>query len=271
MLSKNKEHLSVVKIGGNIVDHPEALESFLSDFHRLEGRKLLVHGGGVMASRMAVRLGIETKMVQGRRITNAETLKLVTMVYAGWINKNMVASLQKIGCNALGLSGADGNTIPALRRPPVPVDYGFVGDPCPEKVNANFISQLIEGKITPVFCAITHDGNGSLLNTNADTVAYSLATAMSGKYHTTLYYCFEKEGVLKDVSDPESLIPSINREEREAYKQQGIIAGGMIPKIDNSFQAIEQGVSEVIILHAKNLLSKKGTLLRESNSASQKE
>jgi len=271
MLSKNKEHLSVVKIGGNIVDHPEALESFLSDFHRLEGWKLLVHGGGVMASRMAVRLGIETKMVQGRRITDAETLKLVTMVYAGWINKNMVASLQKIGCNALGLSGADGNTIPALRRSPLPVDYGFVGDPDPEKVNAELISQLIEGKITPVFCAITHDGKGSLLNTNADTVAYSLAAAMSRKYDTTLYYCFEKEGVLKDVSDPESLIPSINREESEAYKLQDIIAGGMIPKIDNSFHAIEQGVSEVIILHAKNLLSKKGTVLRESNRTSKKE
>jgi acetylglutamate kinase len=269
--NRDKESLSIVKIGGNIVDNPEALESFLSDFHRLEGRKLLVHGGGVMASKMAVRLGIETKMVQGRRITDAETLKLVTMVYAGWINKNMVASLQKIGCNALGLSGADGNTIPALRRSPVPVEYGFVGDPDPEKVNADFISQLIEGKITPVFCAITHDGKGSLLNTNADTVAYSLAAAMSRKYNTTLYYCFEKEGVLKDVSDPESLIPSINREESEAYKLQGIIAGGMIPKIDNSFHAIEQGVSEVIILHAKNLLSKKGTVLRESNRTSKKE
>ena len=268
---RDKESLSIVKIGGNIVDHPEALESFLSDFHRLEGRKLLVHGGGVMASKMAVRLGIETRMVQGRRITDAETLKLVTMVYAGWINKNMVASLQKIGCNALGLSGADGNTIPALRRSPLPVDYGFVGDPDPEKVNTDLISKLIEGKITPVFCAITHDGKGSLLNTNADTVAYSLAAAMSRKYDTTLYYCFEKEGVLKDVSDPESLIPSINREESEAYKLQGIIAGGMIPKIDNSFHAIEQGVSEVIILHAKNLLSKKGTVLRESNRTSKKE
>lgn len=268
---RDKESLSIVKIGGNIVDHPEALDSFLSDFHRLKGRKLLVHGGGVMASKMAVRLGIETRMVQGRRITDAETLKLVTMVYAGWINKNMVASLQKIGCNALGLSGADGNTIPALRRSPLPVDYGFVGDPDPEKVNAELISKLIEGKITPVFCAITHDGKGSLLNTNADTVAYSLAAAMSRKYDTTLYYCFEKEGVLKDVSDPESLIPSINREESEAYKLQDIIAGGMIPKIDNSFHAIEQGVSEVIILHAKNLLSKKGTVLRESNRTSKKE
>jgi acetylglutamate kinase len=266
MLNKDKEHLSVVKIGGNIVDHPEALDSFLSDFHRLEGRKLLVHGGGVLASRMAQRLGIETKMVQGRRITDAETLKLVTMVYAGWINKNIVVSLQKNGCNALGLSGADGNTIPAIRRAPVPIDFGFAGDPDPNKTNTGFISQLIESGITPVFCAITHDGSGSLLNTNADTIAYTVATALSEKYLVTIYYCFEKEGVLRDINDPESLIPSINREEYDAYKQQGIIAGGMIPKMDNSFKAIEEGVSEVIILHAKNLLAKKGTLLRESNS-----
>ncbi len=265
---RKEERLSIVKIGGNIVDDPELLESFLCDFHRLEGRKLLVHGGGVMASKMAVELGIETKMIQGRRITDADTLKLVTMVYAGWINKNMVASLQKIGCNAIGLSGADGNTIPALRRSPVPVDYGFVGDPDPEKVNAHFISQLIEAGITPVFCAITHDGNGSLLNTNADTIAYSVATALSEIYETSLYYCFEKEGVLMDMTDPDSLIRSMNREECEVYRQQGVIADGMIPKLDNSFRAIEKGVKEVIILHAKNLLLKKGTVLVENQPGS---
>ena len=262
----DKENLSIVKIGGNIVDNPEALELFLADFHRLKGRKLLIHGGGVMATRMAMQLGIETKMEQGRRITDAETLKLVTMVYAGWINKNIVATLQKIGCNAIGLSGADGNTIPALRRSPVPVDYGYVGDPDPKKVNTAFLSLLTESGITPVFCAITHDGNGSLLNTNADTIAYSLATALSEKYETSLYYCFEKEGVLKDVNDPESMIPSMNRDESEAYKKQGFIADGMIPKLDNSFRAIENGVKEVIILHARNLLSKKGTILVKNQS-----
>lgn len=261
-MTEDKEtSLSIVKIGGNIVDNPEALESFLNDFHQLKGHKLLVHGGGVMASKMAKQLGIETKMLNGRRITDEETLKVVTMVYAGWGNKNIVALLQKMGCNAIGLSGADANTIPAIRRSPVPIDFGFAGDPDPNKTNTSFISQLIESNVTPVFCAITHDGNGSLLNTNADTIAYTVATALSEKYKVTIYYCFEKEGVLRDVNNPESLIPTMNREEYEGYKQQGIIVDGMIPKLDNSFRAIEQGVSEVVVLHAKNLLSGKGTVL----------
>lgn len=256
-----KTSLSVVKIGGNIVDSPAALSNFLADFHRLEGRKLLVHGGGVMASKMAEQLGIETKKVDGRRITDKQTLKVVTMVYAGWINKNIVAQLQKAGCNAVGLSGADANCIPSVRRNPKPIDFGFVGDPNPDTINATFISQLVETGITPVFCAITHDQNGSLLNTNADTVAYSLATALSKSYDTTLYYCFEKEGVLVDVNNPKSLISSIKKQEFETLKQQGIIADGMIPKLENSFRAIENGVNEVVILHAKNLLNKKGTIL----------
>ena len=259
---KKKERLSIVKIGGNIVDNAEALKAFLADFQRLEGRKLLVHGGGVMASKMASQLGIETKMVQGRRITDGETLKLVTMVYAGWINKSMVASLQQIGCNAIGLSGADANVIPSVRRSPEPVDFGFVGDPDPEKINTAFLSQLIESKATPILCAITHDGHGSLLNTNADTIAYSVATALSKQYKTSLYYCFEKEGVLRDLNDPLSLIPSMNKAECDKYKLQGIIADGMIPKLDNSFRAIENGVSRVIILHAQNLLNQQGTVLR---------
>ena len=259
--SLKKEKLTIIKIGGNIVDNAEALESFLSDFQQVEGRKLLIHGGGVMASKMAKELGIETKMINGRRVTDAETLKLVTMVYAGWINKSITASLQKIGCNAIGLSGADANAIPAKKRSPEPIDFGYVGDPVPSKINAKFISQLIENEIIPVFCAITHDENGSLLNTNADTIAYSLATALSSIYETKLYYCFEKEGVLQDVNNPESLIPSMNRVECEAYKNAGVIADGMIPKLDNSFNAIEQGVSEVRIMHAKNLLNGKGTIL----------
>ena len=259
---KNKESLSVVKIGGNIVDNPEALESFLNDFKKLEGNKLLVHGGGVMASKMAKQLGIETKMVNGRRVTDEETLKVVTMVYSGWINKSIVASLQKIGCNAIGLSGADANCIPSIRRSPVPIDFGFVGDPDPNKVNSSFISQLLESDIIPVFCAITHDENGSLLNTNADTIAYSVATGLSNNYNTSLYYCFEKEGVLKDINNPDSLIATMSFEECEVYKENRIIADGMIPKMDNSFKAISNGVTEVVILHANNLLTRKGTVLK---------
>lgn len=259
---KEKKRLSIVKIGGNIVDNPEALELFLKNFNKLEGKKLLVHGGGVMASKMAQQLGIETKMVNGRRITDEETLKVVTMVYSGWINKSIVASLQKIGCNAIGLSGADANCIPSIKRSPVPIDFGFVGDPNPKKVNNNFISQLIESDITPVFCAITHDENGSLLNTNADTVAYSVATGLSDNYITSLYYCFEKEGVLKDVDNPDSLIGTMSFEECERYKKNGVITDGMIPKMDNSFKAINNGVSEVIILHANNLLTRRGTILK---------
>lgn len=257
----NKESLSIIKIGGNVVDNPDALKSFLNDLNKLEGRKLLVHGGGVMASKMAKELGIETKMIDGRRVTDADTLRTVTMVYAGWINKSIVSALQAIGCNAIGLSGADANTIPSVRRSPEPIDFGYVGDPNPNKINDKFISQLVESGLTPVFCAITHDEKGALLNTNADTVANTLAAAMSKSYKTTLYYCFEKEGVLRDIDNPESLIKTITKEEAEALKIEGVIAGGMIPKIDNSFKAIDSGVSEVVILHADNLLAKRGTVL----------
>lgn len=253
--------LSVVKIGGNIVDNPDALNSFLTDFHQMKGRKLLIHGGGVMATKMAEQLGIETKKVDGRRITDEDTLRVVTMVYAGWINKNIVASLQKIGCNAIGLSGVDANCIPSKRRNPEPIDFGFVGDPVTRKMNGKLLSTLIENDVIPVFCAITHDEKGSLLNTNADTVASSLAIALSKFYRTTLYYCFEKEGVLRDINDESSLIPLMNHESFIKLKSQGIIADGMIPKLDNSFKAINEGVSEVVVLHAKNLLEKRGTIL----------
>lgn len=256
-----RKALSIVKIGGNIVDNPESLERFLDDFHHLKGEKLLIHGGGVMASKMAKQLGIETKMVNGRRVTDEETLKLVTMVYAGWINKSIVASLQKRGCNAIGLSGADANLIPSVRRSPIPIDFGFVGDPDPDKTGSHFISQLIETGVVPVFCAITHDEKGSLLNTNADTIAYTVAAACSDIYRTTLFYCFEKEGVLKDLNDPDSLISTITGQEYRKYKEAGIIADGMIPKLDNSFKAMERGVSQVVILHAKNLLFGRGTVL----------
>ena len=263
--ANQKEAIKVVKIGGNVVDNPEALETFLSDFQKLDGKKILVHGGGVMASKMAIDLGIKTTMIQGRRVTDAETLKLVTMVYAGWINKHIVALLQKNGCNAIGLSGVDANIIPAVRRSPVPIDFGFVGDPTPSKVNTDFLSVLLDTNIVPVFCAITHDEKGSLLNTNADTIAYTLSVALSTRYRTTLYYCFEKEGVLKNVDDPKSIILSMTKSEYVAYLEQDIIAGGMIPKLDNSFNAIDEGVSEVLIMHANNLLTQKGTRLLHEN------
>jgi len=261
MLSNTKPNVSIIKIGGNIVDNPEALNSFLLDFQRMKGLKVLVHGGGVMASKMADTLGIKTLKIDGRRITDAETLKIVTMVYAGYINKNIVASLQNEGCNAIGLTGADANSIPSKRRSPEPIDFGFVGDPISENINVPFISQLLKTNLTPVFCAITHDGKGSLLNTNADTVANSLATALSKEYQTSLYYCFEKEGVLKDINNPESLLATINKMEYAQLKVDKVITEGMIPKLDNSFKAIENGVSKVIILHAKNLLNGKGTIL----------
>ena len=259
--TNQKETIRVVKIGGNVVDNPEALATFLSEFQKLEGKKVLVHGGGVMASKMAIDLGVKTTMIQGRRVTDAETLKLVAMVYAGWINKSIVALLQKNGCNAIGLSGVDANIIPASRRSPVPVDFGFVGDPTPSKVNADFISDLLDKDIVPVFCAITHDEEGSLLNTNADTIAYTLSVALSTKYQTSLYYCFEKEGVLRNIDDLNSIILSMTKLEYETYLKQDIIAGGMIPKLYNSFNAIDEGVSEVLIMHANNLLTQKGTRL----------
>ena len=258
---QNSEGIKIVKIGGNIVDNPEALASFLEDFQKLEGKKILVHGGGVMASKMAIDLGVKTTMIEGRRVTDKETLKLVTMVYAGWINKIIVALLQKDGCNAIGLSGVDANIIPAKKRSTHPVDFGFVGDPTPKKVNTPFIDDLLKKDIVPVFCAITHDENGSLLNTNADTIAYTLSVALSEISKTSLYYCFEKEGVLKNVDDPNSIILSLTKAEYETYLDLNIIAGGMIPKLHNSFNAIDEGVSEVFIMHAKNILNQKGTRL----------
>ena len=259
------EEIRVVKIGGNVVDNPEALVSFLADFQKLKGKKVLVHGGGVLASKMAISLGIKTTMIEGRRVTDEETLKLVTMVYAGWINKNIVALLQKDGCNAIGLSGVDANCIPAIKRSAHPVNYGFVGDTIPGKVNTTFINDLLEKDIVPVFCAITHDENGSLLNTNADTIAYTLSVALSQISKTTLYYCFEKEGVLKNVDDSTSYFLSLTRAEYESYKSQKVIVGGMIPKLHNSFNAIDEGVSEVLIMHANNLLTQKGTRLTSNH------
>jgi acetylglutamate kinase len=285
--------IKVVKIGGNVVDNPLLLKEFVKDFAAMPGMKVLIHGGGVMASQMQKEMGMVPQMVEGRRVTDEDTLKVVTMVYAGWCNKNIVALLQAEGCNAIGLTGADGNAIKARKRPPVhveslgtEVDYGYVGDVTAESVNAGFIYSLLEKGIVPVFNAINHDGDGNLLNTNADTIASSVAIAMAGyryrspkdvcsrceectfcsddgrlTHETELIYCFEKDGVLYDKDDDSSVIPEIDREKFAQLKAEGRVADGMIPKLANSFKAIDSGVARVIIKHARNVLATKGTTL----------
>jgi acetylglutamate kinase len=254
--------LTIVKIGGNVVDSPESLSKFLLMFNKIEAPKILIHGGGILASEISAKLGIETKMHNGRRITDAETLKVCTMVYAGWINKSIVAQLQKIGCNSLGLSGADAGVIPAKRRSPDPVDFGFVGDISPDEINTGVLVSLLGRGITPVFCAITHDRNGSLLNTNADTMASGIAVALSGSYYTRLIFCFEKDGVLYDPKDEKSVIPLITKESYTRLKNEGVVSEGMLPKLDNAFFALERGVSEVYIKKWSNLSPEGGTMLR---------
>ena len=290
---KNTIMIKVVKIGGNVVDNPELLKEFVKDFAAMPGMKVLIHGGGVMASQMQKSMGMTPIMVEGRRVTDEETLKVVTMVYAGWCNKNIVALLQGAGCNAIGLCGADGNVIKASKRPPVfveslgeDVDYGYVGDVKADSVNSAFIYSLLEKGIVPVFNAINHDGEGNLLNTNADTIASSVAMSLAGyKYRSRrdvcsacedcihcsddgrltheveLIYCFEKDGVLYDKDDDSSVIPEIDREKFAALKAEGRVADGMIPKLSNSFKAIDNGVARVIIKHARNVLNDKGTTL----------
>ena len=241
------EQLRIIKIGGNVIDHPDLLDEFLKDFSTLKGAKILVHGGGKLASRLASDLGYEAKLVAGRRITDDRTLDIVTMVYAGLVNKNIVAKLQSKKCNALGLSGADGNSIKAVKRPVKEIDYGFVGDIPSDAVNVSLLSKLLLEGYVPVFSAITHDGNGQLLNTNADTIASALAIALSGLYKSSLIYCFEKKGVLENVADENSVIKEIHSTSFSSLQEQGIISEGMIPKIHNSFEAIRRGVEEVFI------------------------
>jgi len=241
------EPLYVIKIGGNVIDNSENLYNFLNDFASLKGQKILIHGGGKIATDLSHTLGIEPKMVDGRRITDIETLRVVTMVYAGLINKNIVAQLQRVGCNAIGLTGADANLIKATRRPVKDIDYGFVGDLNATSVDSEKLSALLQTGVIPVFSAITHDGEGQLLNTNADTIASSIAVAMSGLYKTSLVYCFEKKGVLSDVNSDESVIREISSSEFESLKANNVIAGGMLPKLENAFKAITSGVNEVYI------------------------
>ncbi|MBE8713540.1 acetylglutamate kinase [Sphingobacterium hungaricum] len=245
--------LNIIKIGGNVIDNDGHLQDFLEKFAAMPGKKILVHGGGKIATRIASEIGIEAKLVEGRRITDEAMLDVVTMVYAGLTNKKIVATLQKYNCDALGLSGADGNVIKAVKRPVKDIDYGFVGDILADSINTLSIKKFLQAGFTPIFSAITHNGNGQLLNTNADTIAASLAIALSKLYETTLIYCFEKNGVLADVNDEHSVIPSIQASEFEQLKSSGVIYEGMIPKLHNAFSAIEKGVKNVYIGNAANL------------------
>ena len=238
-----KEKLSIIKIGGNIIEDNTSLDAFLKLFSNLEGKKILVHGGGKRATAMASKLGIESKMVNGRRITDKETLEVITMVYGGLVNKNMVAKLQALQIDAIGLTGADINSIKSNKRQVTNIDYGFVGDV--KEVASNSIDRLIKANFTPVFCAITHDGNGQLLNTNADTIASKVAIGMSKKYDTTIYYCFELNGVLRDINDQNSVIKYLNINTYNKLLKDGNIADGMIPKLENCFDALKNGVSKV--------------------------
>ncbi|MBO5978617.1 MAG: acetylglutamate kinase [Bacteroidales bacterium] len=249
--------LSLIKVGGKVVENPETLAKLLNDFKQIAGYKILVHGGGKLATELSQKMGIETKMVEGRRITDRETLEVVTMVYAGLVNKNIVAQLQALHINAMGLCGADFNLIRSSKRPVKDIDYGFVGDV--QEVQGDVLADLINQNIVPVVAPITHDRQGQLLNTNADTVANELAKAMASHFDVHLYYCFEKPGVLMNPDDDNSLIREIKRKEFEQYKEEGIIQGGMIPKLDNAFNALACGVKEVIITQADRLLSGGGT------------
>lgn len=241
----SKEKLSIIKIGGNIIENENSLHNFLQLFANLEGHKILVHGGGKRATYIASKLGIESKMVNGRRITDAETLEVITMVYGGLVNKNVVAKLQALNIDAIGLTGADINSIQSDKRPVKEIDFGFVGDV--KKVAHNSIDKLIKANFTPVFCAITHDGNGQLLNTNADTITSTIGVGMSEVYDTSIYYCFELNGVLQDFNDKESVIKNINSSYYKELLAEGTISDGMIPKLDNCFDALHNGVKKVHI------------------------
>ncbi len=251
------DKLTLIKVGGKIVEEEETLNSFLSDFSKIKGYKLLVHGGGRSATGLAEKLGIKTRMVNGRRITDKEMLEVVTMVYGGLVNKNIVAGLQGLEVNALGLTGADMNVMCSEKRPVKEVDYGYVGDV--KSVNALVLYNLIREGIVPILAPLTHDKKGNLLNTNADTIAGEAAKALASFFEVRLVYCFEKKGVLSDEKDEESVIPELTPELFEQYVRENIIQGGMIPKLENSFRAIQAGVREVVITRASDLLTDAGT------------
>lgn len=255
------EKVTIVKVGGAVVEDNEQLAQLLTDFAAIPGKKVLVHGGGRRATKVAAALGIESKIVNGRRITDAQMLEVVTMVYGGLVNKNLVAKLQAKGVNALGLTGADMDVIHSHKRPVKDgVDFGYVGDV--ERANGKMLQTLIQEGITPVMAPLTHDGNGNILNTNADTIASETAKALAPYYDVTLIYSFEKKGVLSNPDDDNSVIPVITRADFEKYQADGTIGGGMIPKIENALAAVDAGVKEVIITLATAIDGKQGTVIK---------
>ncbi|MCL6273882.1 acetylglutamate kinase [Muricauda sp. 2012CJ35-5] len=240
-----KEKLSIVKIGGNVIGDPTQLTDLLQLFSQIQGHKILVHGGGKKATELNKKLGIETKMTNGRRITDSDSLDVAIMVYGGLVNKKMVAQLQGFGVNAIGMSGADGDAIKAHKRPVKEVDFGWVGDV--EGVNSENVLKLLKSGFTPIFCALTHDGKGQLFNTNADTIAAEIAIGMSDDFDTTLFYCFEKKGVLQDITNADSVIQHIDSKNYQTLLNEGIIADGMLPKMHNCFHALQNHVKQVCI------------------------
>ncbi len=251
------EKLTIIKVGGKIVEEAATLHTLLHDFAAIKGNKLLVHGGGRSATRLAEQLGIPVHMVEGRRITDADMLRVVTMVYGGLVNKNIVAGLQALGIDALGMTGADMDILRSAKRPAGAVNYGFVGDI--KAARGEILARLIHDGIVPVLAPLTHDGCGQLLNTNADTIAGETAKALAPFFDVTLIYCFEKKGVLRDENDDDSVIPQIDKAAFARLKADGTVQGGMIPKLENAFHAIDAGVKEVIITRADALASAKGT------------
>jgi len=251
--------LTIVKVGGKIVEEEDTLQQLLTDFSKIESAKILVHGGGKLATKIAEQLGIESRMIDGRRITDEDTLRIVTMVYAGLVNKKVVAGLQALGVNAVGLTGADMNVMRSDKRPVKTIDYGFAGDV--KEVNTAALELLLDNGYIPVLSPLTHDKKGVLLNTNADTIAAETAKALAKLFEVTLIYCFEKSGVLMDEKDDNSVIPLITSEIYETHKKSGIIQGGMIPKLDNSFEAINAGVKQVLITKASEITGNKGTVI----------
>lgn len=261
------DKLFVIKIGGNVIDNETALRQFLLSFASVDANKILIHGGGKIATKIGDQLGIESKYINGRRITDEATIDVVTMVYGGLVNKKIVAQLQSLSCNAIGLTGADANIIPATKRPVKDIDYGFAGDVKATDINAAVLDVLLKQDITPIIAPLTHDGNGQILNTNADTIASSLAVALSKLYDVRLIYCFEKKGILTDVEDDNSVINLITKEKYSQLLDEKKLFDGILPKIDNAFAAIDNGVNEVLIGHADDLLQNltantKGTLIK---------
>ena len=251
--------LTIVKVGGAVVEDSARLDSLLSAFAAIDGRKVLVHGGGRRATAIASRLGVESRMVDGRRVTDGAMLEVVTMVYGGLVNKDIVARLQARGINSIGLTGADGGVIISHKRPVKDVDYGFVGDV--DRVDGNRLASLIEGGFTPVMAPLTHDGHGQMLNTNADTIAAETAKALAERYDVTLMYCFEKPGVMAEPDDDSTLIPVITRQDFRRLKADGTVTGGMLPKLENAFSAIDAGVSRVNITLATAIDGRHGTMV----------